>query len=220
MSHESEPTVIDRVRRALGRTAPLDCPPEPPALPEHVVRLVHTDISLSELFAKRAEELKMGITFAHPDDLAQQIVAFLRQKGVKRVAASGSKLLDSLGVMNALRNAGFDAKRWNDITLDQMYDFDGAVTDTTYAVAESGTLAIVTDANNGRALSLVPMYHVAVVEPRNLVPDLLDLFKILGEQHRGRHVVMISGPSKTADIEMNVVTGVHGPNVVQTFILK
>jgi L-lactate dehydrogenase complex protein LldG len=211
---------MERVRRALGRTTSAGAPPEPPALPEQVVRLVHTDIGLPELFAKRAEEQKMGITFTAPDDLADQIVTFLRDNGVKRLALSGSKLFESLGVYDAVRRAGFDAKRWSEITLDQMYDFDCAITDTTYAVAETGSLVIVTDANNGRALSLVPMYHVAVVEPKNLVPDLLDLFKILGERHRGRHVVMISGPSKTADIEMNVVTGVHGPHVVQAFVLK
>jgi L-lactate utilization protein LutC len=48
----------------------------------------------------------------------------------------------------------FESRRWNEMTLDEMYDFDCGVTDVTYAVAETGTLAIVTDAHNGRGLSL------------------------------------------------------------------
>ena len=90
----------------------------------------------------------------------------------------------------------------------------------TYAVAAPGTLVIVTDANNGRGLSLVPMTHIAIVEPKNLLPDLVDLFERLGSNYPGRHAVMISGPSKTADIEMNVVTGVHGPNIVKAFVIR
>jgi L-lactate dehydrogenase complex protein LldG len=62
--------------------------------------------------------------------------------------------------------------------------------------------------------------HVAVVEPKNFLPDLIDLFERLGKEGIGGGVTMISGPSKTADIEMNVVTGVHGPNVVKAYVLQ
>jgi len=62
--------------------------------------------------------------------------------------------------------------------------------------------------------------HVAVLEPKNFVPDLVDLFERLAREGPGQYVVMISGPSKTADIEMNLVTGVHGPKVVQAFVLQ
>jgi L-lactate dehydrogenase complex protein LldG len=213
-------TVIEKVRRSLGRTAPLASPPTPPAIDEPVARLVHTDFGLPELFAKRAGELKMLVSQVYPEELAQQLVEFLRGQGVKRIAMPVSKLLEQLELPAALRAAGFDVKRWDEMTLDEMYDFDGAVTDATYAVAESGSLVIRTSERHGRAMTLTPLVHVAVLEPKNFVPDLVDLFERLAAEGAGPYVVMISGPSKTADIEMNLVTGVHGPKVVQAFILK
>jgi len=214
-------SVIDRVRKALGRTAPLSQAPIPPPLPEHVVRLVHTELGLAELFAKSAGMQNMLVELTPPDEVATRVVTFLRERKIRRVALSNARLLEQLEVYGAVSSAGeFELRRWNDMTLDEMYEFDCGVTDVTYAVAETGTLVIVTDANNGRGLSLVPMTHVAIVEPKNLLPDWVDLFDRLNENYAGRHAVMISGPSKTADIEMNVVTGVHGPNVVKAFIIR
>jgi L-lactate utilization protein LutC len=215
--------VIERVRRALGRTAPLATPPVPPAIEEPVTRLVYSDLGLPELFAKRAADLKMLVTPVYPEELIPQLTKFLLERYCKRVVLANSKLLDGLSVVEALREAGFDARRWGEITLDELYDFDCGITDVHYAVAESGSLVIRTSADHGRGLSLVPMFHVAVVEPKNFLPDLVDLFDKLAVEARetpGTNYVIISGPSKTADIEMNVVTGVHGPNVVQAFVLQ
>ena len=215
--------VIDKVRRALGRTVPLTTPPTPPAIEEPVTRLVYSDLGLPELFAKRAADLKMLVTPVYPEELVPQMTKFLLGRYCKRIALSRSKLFDDVNLRNALRDAGFDARWWGDITLDQLYDFDCGVTDVHYTVAESGSLVVKTTADHGRGLSLVPMFHVAVIEPRNFVPDLVDLFDRLAAESRatpGTNYILISGPSKTADIEMNVVTGVHGPNVVQAFVLQ
>jgi L-lactate dehydrogenase complex protein LldG len=119
-----------------------------------------------------------------------------------------------------MKEAGIGFRRWSEITLDELYDdYDCAVTDVTYAVAETASLVIRPTERHGRALSLVPMHHVAVVRAHQILPDLVDLFEMLQVDGAGSNIIMISGPSKTADIEMNVVTGVHGPNVVQAIII-
>lgn len=211
--------VLDRVRRSLGRTETSTVPPTPPALPDAVVRLVHTDVGLPELFAKRASELKMIVTPAAPDDLAQQLTKFVASQPIKCVAMSVSPLLERLGIRAALAAAGILVKTWDEMTLDELYEYDCAVTDVDYAVAESGTLVIKPDRDHGRGLSLVPMYHIAVIEPTQFLPDLVDLFAAMQLDPDRSNTILISGPSKTADIEMNVVTGVHGPNVVHAFVL-
>jgi L-lactate dehydrogenase complex protein LldG len=212
--------VIEKVRRALGRSERLKRPPIPPEIPDPIARLVHTEIGLAELFAKRAGELKMEVTPAAPEEVAPQVVEFARAKSIGRIAMSVSPLLERLGIGAALGAAGLEVKRWDAMTLDELYDFDCGITDVSYAVAETGSLVIKTSAAQGRGLSLVPMFHIAVVEPKNLLPDLVDLFERLRADADSQNVILISGPSKTADIEMNVVTGVHGPNVVKTFVLS
>ena len=216
----SEAGVIDKVRRALGRTEPLTTPPVPPAIDESITRLARSDVDLAALFMQRAGDLKMLVETATLEDLSDQIIAFLREKQCKKVALPVSKLFEGLGLIDTIRAAGIEATRWDQMSLDQLYDgYDCGITDVTYAVAETGSLVIKTTAAHGRGLSLVPMFHVAVVEPKQIVPDLVDLFTRLAKEGPGNNVLMISGPSKTADIEMNVVTGVHGPNVVKAFVL-
>ena len=147
------------------------------------------------------------------------MVECLKASGARRIAMSDSRLLDELHVADSLAAAGLSLKTWDQITLDEMYDFDAAVTDVTWAVAETGSLVISTHGGNGRALSLTPKIHVAIVRTEQILPDLVDLFEKLGSRSPRDYTVIISGPSKTADIEMNVVTGVHGPNVVQIYVI-
>jgi L-lactate dehydrogenase complex protein LldG len=211
---------MESVRRALGRTHRINSAPPPPVIPEPIARLVHTDIGLPQLFAKNAAELKMLVSFTSPDELADQLVAFLREKKIQRIAMPVSKLLDQLGLLDALKRAGFDARRWDRLTLDESYDFDCGLTDATYAVAETGSVVIRFSPDHPRCISLVPMYHVVILDPKIFLPDMLDLMDRLAKEGCANGVCMISGPSKTADIEMNVVTGVHGPNVVKAFILQ
>ncbi len=218
---ESEPIdVLERVRRALGRSSPLTTAPTPPDIPQHVARLVPTDVNLVDLFIKRAEENKMHPQNAGSNDVAQRIVTFLRDHNLKRVAAPVSPLLDRLGLPAAVRAAGIEYKTWNEITLDQLYDFDTGITDVTYAIAETGSLVIQSSAQHGRAISLVPMVHIAIVEPKNILPDLIDLMDNLVATGVGNNVSIITGPSKTADIEGALVVGVHGPGEVQVFVLQ
>jgi L-lactate dehydrogenase complex protein LldG len=219
MSEETT-DVLSRVRRALGRAGPMSSPPTPPEIVEPVARLVSSDIGLPELFASRAEAQKMHVEPAEPEEVAAKVVGYLVGRGLRRIALPDSPLLERLGVPAALRDAGLDARTWREISLDQLYDFDAGVTDVSYAVAETGSLVIQTSAAHGRAISLVPSVHVAIVEPKNCVADLLDLMEKLRETGVGNNATIITGPSKTADIEGALVVGVHGPGEVRVFLLK
>ena len=214
--------VLGKVRRALRRPAGAAVPP-PPELKQPLVRLVYSDIGLPELFAKRAAENKMHVTALRVDDLHAELAAFLGSQGVKSVALPDSPFLNKLGVPAALRAAGFDVRTWDRIALDDLYDTDAGVTDVWRAVAETGSLVVKASPGHGRALSLVPPLHVAIVEPKNCVGDLIDLFEQAKAESDAAGLsafTIISGPSKTSDIEMNLVVGVHGPGQVRVFVLR
>jgi len=220
MDTNSSNLMLDRVRRALGREGPLRSAPIPPAIDEPIARLVYSDIGLAELFQKRATEMRMLVESVRAEELLPRMAEFLRERKCTKIMLSATRLLTNLSAVHFLNDHGFHARTWRQLSADEAYDFDAGVTDVDFAVAESGSLVIRHRPEHGRLLSLVPFVHVAVVQPKSLVPDLIDLFETLAREGTGSGVTLISGPSKTSDIEMNLVVGVHGPNVVKTFLLS
>lgn len=210
--------MIELVRRALGRTRPLAEAPTPPEIPDSVARLVSRDANLADVFAKSAVAAHFHLETVAEADLRAQLAEFLRLNQFKNIGMSVSPLFERLEIQKAIEEIGITVHRWPESTLDAAYDLDCGVTDVYAAVAETGSLVIRPNPDHGRALSLVPPMHIAVVEPANIVADLIDLFAMTADSHPA--MTLITGPSKTADIEGALVTGVHGPGLVQIYLLR
>ena len=88
------------------------------------------------------------------------------------------------------------------------------------AIAETGTLMMVTGPDTPATLSLLPETHVAVVRKPRIVPGMEEAWRLLREELREppRAVTFISGPSRTADIEQTVTLGAHGPYRVHVIL--
>ncbi|CAM4259408.1 LutC/YkgG family protein [Lederbergia lenta] len=100
---------------------------------------------------------------------------------------------------------------------------DIGITFSDITLAESGTLTLFNDKNNSRTISLLPRVHVAIIPKSTLVPRITQATNRIHEANeQGREVSscvsFISGPSNSADIEMNLIVGVHGP-VQATYIV-
>lgn len=87
------------------------------------------------------------------------------------------------------------------------------VTASDYALAESGTLVLLSAPGRERCISLLPPEHVAVIRTGRVLADIDDLIPALAREGSAdfRGLTLISGPSLTGDIEMVPVLGVHGP---------
>lgn len=99
---------------------------------------------------------------------------------------------------------------------------DVGITSTTFAIAETGSLAVASGPGTERMASLLPPVHIAIVEASQVLPDLFDLFDRLqtdGLDRLPTNLVFITGPSKTGDIELRLTTGVHGPGVWQVILI-
>jgi len=84
------------------------------------------------------------------------------------------------------------------------------VTEFDWAIANTGTLAVAADAVEERLAATLPEVHVALADPARMVPDLPALLAVLGPS-RTRYLSLVTGPSRTADIERVLTIGVHGP---------
>lgn len=87
-------------------------------------------------------------------------------------------------------------------------------------VAASGTLVLASGPGRGRLPSLLPPVHVAVLRSRDLQPDLAAVLAVHPALVKeSSNVVLITGPSRTADIEMTLTHGVHGPKHLHVVLL-
>jgi L-lactate dehydrogenase complex protein LldG len=87
------------------------------------------------------------------------------------------------------------------------------ITGTFCAIAETGTLVIISGAATPTASMLLPDTHVAVVRPDRIVAGMEEAFALVRAERPGmpRAVNLVSGPSRTGDIEQTIVVGAHGP---------
>lgn len=91
------------------------------------------------------------------------------------------------------------------------------------AIAETGTLMVCSRPGQERIASLLPPMHVAIVERSQIVPDLIDAIGLLHTRGLNRlpsNIALITGPSKTGDIELQLTTGVHGPGHWRVLIIR
>ena len=89
---------------------------------------------------------------------------------------------------------------------------DAAITGTRGAIAETGTMIVWPDADEPRLMSLVPPIHIALVDADAIVPTLYDAITTQNwSAGLPTNALLITGPSKTADIQQTLAYGAHGP---------
>jgi L-lactate utilization protein LutC len=174
--------------------------------------------------ARFCTELIAAGGFPHvvPDRIAAASVVMdlVKAKAARRVLLGRGRVLDGLLLLDALRADGIEvsltdplpAEGWREAA----FAADVGISGVDYLIAETGSVAVCTRPDQPRGLSLLPPVHIAVADVDQLLPDLFDLFA-LGE--RPACLSVITGPSKTGDIELRLVTGVHGPGEVHVVIL-
>jgi len=113
-----------------------------------------------------------------------------------------------------------------DVTIETMkkriFSIDASITETLGGIAETGSLILWPSRDEPRLMSLIPPVHLAVLQAEkiyNTFSEAIDEGRWT-EKGMPTNALLISGPSKTADIEQTLVYGVHGPKQLVVFIIQ
>ncbi|MCC6968776.1 MAG: lactate utilization protein [Phycisphaerales bacterium] len=213
--------ILSRVRAALGRSNASSSGEQPPRAEESLARLVRADVDICSRFIEAANRTGMKAIRASQGFLKSALEAVLRAETPNRV------LIDVAAP--ALRAPADDACRTLGVPTStdpssRAFDADLSIIDATAGVAESGSVLLASDGRR-RCAWIVPPKVVILVTSNTLVPDLLDLWSSPRSPASAfakappAAMLLVSGPSKTADIEGVLVTGVHGPGTVHVVLV-
>ena len=117
-----------------------------------------------------------------------------------------------------------DQNKWNPTFSNtiSLESCDAAITDCEYLVARTGTIVLSAAQQRGRTVSVYAPIHICIAYTNQLVYDIKDALQALQIKYADNIPSLISfasGPSRTADIEKTLVTGVHGPKEVYLFLV-
>jgi len=102
---------------------------------------------------------------------------------------------------------------------DEIFDFDVGITRAQAAIAETGTLVLDSSRERNRLVSVVPPVHIAIVSASRIYATLADVLAMLQDgRELSPAITFITGPSRTADIELTLTIGVHGPQQLYVII--
>jgi L-lactate dehydrogenase complex protein LldF len=162
-----------------------------------------------ERFTMELETLGGMVTPCLESELAGQILSLLMGKGIEAVMAWEGVYLPR-GLLQVLQAGGIRVSHDPDPSI------RAGITGVMAAVAETGTLVIPSGAGRPLTASLLPEVHIAVLRIADIRENLSQVFG-LQEVRESSAVALITGPSRTADIEMALTIGVHGPGEVHVF---
>ena len=209
----SREVILQNVRKALDRAAGL----LPTSLAAPRLRIPIMDRNrYGILFDQNFEKLGGKCVFVQESSQVVPAVAELVQG--KRVVASNAAFLTTCGITALPQvQSGFTDR---EALRAACAAADVGITSASYALAETGTLVMLANAEEPRLISLLPPVHIAVFPRSRMLANLDELLAVLpNPAEQTSSMVLITGPSRTADIEQILVRGVHGPGEIHIVVI-
>jgi L-lactate dehydrogenase complex protein LldG len=125
------------------------------------------------------------------------------------------------GIEDVVRRSGGRLLEWPGAVQEIARDADVGVTSALWGVAETGSVLVSSAPPGGRAPGLVPPVHVVFLPAERIIPTTADLWREVGSMEaRPSALVLVTGPSKSADIGNELMVGVHGPGELHVILVE
>ena len=185
----SKETILGSIRSHLAASPPDDKQESVFAEP-----VVEPPASLVELFKQNVEAVNGHCIVTR--DVSQAVARITNDLGARKIA-----------VTDAPPGAG------------EIFDFDVGITTAQAAIADTGTLVLDSARERNRLISLVPPVHIAIVDASSIFLTLAEALAFIYQNGNiSPAVTFITGPSRTADIELTLAIGVHGPQELYVIV--
>jgi len=174
---------------------------------------------MAEAFARNCVELRTQYSrVANLAELTGKLLELKNAEGWKLIASHHAPILSS-----TLPSVGLPILFMEDrpATAD-IERADVGITVCDALVAQTGSILLTSRSAGGRALSVLPPHHVVIARESQLLPDLPAAFELLKRTYRDNYpsfITLITGPSRTGDIERILVLGAHGPRILTVVLL-
>ena len=206
----SRDNILHRIRTALGRSAGQAVTAPPPA------RICVPNVDMEARLASMVTRIEVLAGHCQVTTDPRAMVA--EALAGKTAVASNAPFLAECGVTSlpGVRSGITDREQLRQICASA----DVGITSADYALADTGTLVMLSSPQEARMISLLPPAHLAVLPRNRILTGLDELFTLLpNPAEQSSSMVLITGPSRTADIEQILVRGVHGPGQLTVLIV-
>ena len=193
---------MNKIKKALANPVPL---PFPSAENDDAVFHAPAD-EPDVIFAESFTKLQGKFVFCMDEkEMVEQVRQLIKSKEWMKVYCNESRWEDTFS---------------NTISLETC---DASITGCEYLVARTGTIVLSAAQQSGRTVSVYAPVHICIAYAHQLVYDVKDALQLIKEKYSDKipsFITFASGPSRTADIEKTLVTGVHGPKEVYLFLVE
>lgn len=175
--------------------------------------------------ARFLEELKAvgghGQRVQNQEEAREYVLSLARENDAKLLVRWDVEELAELGVDEPLEEAGVEVVVWRDLE-----DFrevtaraDIGLSTAEWAIAETGSLVLTGGPGMGRTVTLLPPTYVAVIAAKKVLPTVAEAIEKYAGSALPANVCFHTGPSRSGDIEMSLVVGMHGPGDVHVILV-
>lgn len=176
------------------------------------------------LFIEELEKVNGNARVVKSEGEVNEFLAkFIDERSLKSFSIWDSELIRKLNMKEFLEVRGLEL--CSSDSKEKLAIADFGITEVDFAISDSGTLVLITSNKRPRSVSLVPPIHLALLKSEVILSNIYELFSVLGKSFIENNeltscIIFITGPSRTADIELTLTLGVHGPKELYVLILN
>jgi L-lactate dehydrogenase complex protein LldG len=209
-SDNARQQILKKIEQALKQSVPVPFP-ELPAENPAVFNSNAEDPAI--VFAEQFTQLQGQFAFCiNMQEVCEQLLLLAQKKGWRKWVCRNAAIRQQL-----------EKHGWNLGWHDTLHDCQVSITACEALVARTGTIVLSSAVSDGRTTSVYAPVHICLATTGQLVNDIGDAIENIQNKYGGQLPSLLSfasGPSRTADIEKTLVTGVHGPKEVFCFLLE